>query len=443
MALNVSLNTETEMVEIEQHDETEDDAPHDHQDEDTSINTHTSQQQDEDPPGNISSTSSQENSEEDDDDDDATTGTTAEVSPSPLSASNRLKKYLNLAILSSLAFASAYESDEDHILTSYFDSDVSIAPPFVNTGKGKIVNASPRGRNYAMVLSGTSAVYHFTIVAIHLFDGTRIFSLPRMRKMFQNGSEIECLLITLSSIWWLVGTWITTSIHGVAGDGKGQFNIYICSWLCLFTNVNMINIWLIAAGYDSVYQAMSTWPNRAPGWIMIFIMTLACMLSILDTYSRYERALVHTNPLYIRLKDIDEAQWVFLITVCAASFITAFGFGLVELFRREDYYIRNIKSSFEVSLEGICLALLVILWVGVCIIATTDGVCSEVGNSYFLTWGSTGVVIQTFINWVRAWRKGVHDVILQQEREYREAQANIEPMNSGMLDEDSDNGEDA
>ena len=91
------------------------------------------------------------------------------------------------------------------------------------------------------------------------------------------------------------------------------------------------------------------------------------------------------------------------------------------------------------NLEGICLALLVILWVSVCVVATTDGVCSEVGNSYFLTWGSTVVVIQTFINWVRAWRKGVHDVILQQEREYREAQANIEPMNSGMHDEDSDN----
>ena len=416
------LNVYTEMVEIEKHDEIEDAS---HQDLDTS-----SQQE---PEGNISTTPSQNNEEGDDD---ASTRT-AELSP--LSTTNRLKNYLMLAILSSVAFVSAYESDEDHILTSYSDSEVSIAPPFVNTGKDKIINASISGRNYAMVLSGASAVYHFIIVAIHLIDGTRIFSWPRMRRLFQNGSEIECLLITVSLIWWLVGTWILTSMHGVAGDGKGQFNIYICSWLCVLTNVNMINIWLIAAGHDSVYQAMESWPHRAPGWIIIFIMSLACMLSILDIYTRYERALVVTNPLYIRLKDIDPAQWVFLIMVCAVSIISAFGFGLIELFRREDYYTRNIKSSFEVNLEGICLALLVILWVSVCVVATTDGVCSEVGNSYFLTWGSTVVVIQTFINWVRAWRKGVHDVILQQEREYREAQANIEPMNSGMHDEDSDN----
>jgi|EP00979_Chaetoceros_neogracilis_P009770 hypothetical protein len=383
---------------------------------------------------------------------------------SPLSKSNRLKKYLILAILSSLAFASAYESDQLHILTSYSDSERPIAPIFVSAGEDRIVKASASGRYYTMVLSGVSAVYHFLIVAVHLFDG--IFAMPRMRKIFQNGSEIECVLIVISAIWWVVGAWITTSIHGVAGDGKGQFNIYLCSWLCVFTNVEMIETWLMAAGYASVYQAVSSWPNRAPGWIMIFIATLACMLSILDTWLRFERALdgnnmwdftktdgiceiiynnsnatITSNVLYQRLNCINDAQWVFLILACAVSFTAAFGFSLIELFRREDHNIRN-KSSFVLSLEGIVLALLVFIWVSVCVIATTDGVCSEVGNSYFLTWGSTAVVIQTFINWLRDWRRGVHDVIVQQEREYRESQANVEPMNSSLCDDDSDRDHD-
>jgi len=295
---------------------------------------------------------------------------------SPLSKSNRLKKYLILAILSSLAFVSAYESDQLHILTSYSDSARPIAPIFVSAGEDRIVKASASGRYYTMVLSGVSAVYHFVIVAIHLFDG--IFAMPRVRKIFQNSSEIECVLIEISAIWWVVGAWVTTSIHGVAGDGKGQFNIYLCSWLCVFTNVEMIETWLMAAGYASVYQAVSSWPNRAPGWIMIFISTLAYMLSILDTWLRFvwdatktdgiceiiynnSNSTITSNLLYQRLNCINDAQWVFLILACAVSFTAAFGFSLIELFRREDHNTRNIKSSFVLSLEGIVLALLVFI----------------------------------------------------------------------------------
>ena len=435
---NLSLGTG--VLEIEQLDETE-----------------ATQHQDFDQPANIiNNTRRSYNSDECND---ASTTSSAAAELTPLSKSNRLKKYLILAILSSLGFISAYESDQSHIFTSYSDSEQPIAPLFVNAGADSIIAASSRGRYYTMVLNGTSAVYHFIIVAIHLFDG--IFALPRMRKIFQNGSEIECVIIVLSTIWWVVGAWVTTSMHGVAGDGKGQFNIFLCSWLCVFANVEMIETWLIAAGYASVYQAVSSWPNRGPGWIMIFITTLACMLSILDTWLRFEAALdgnnvwntiktddfcddidnnsnstISSNLLYQQLRCINDAQWVFLILACAVSFTTAFGFSLIELFRRED--ARNIKSSFELSLEGIVLALLVFIWVSVCVIATTDGVCSEVGNSYFLTWGGTAVVIQTFINWLRDWRRGVHDVIVQQEREYGEAQANIEPMHSSLYDDDSD-----
>ena len=139
----------------------------------------------------------------------------------PLLKSNRLKQYLKLVVISSLAFASAYESDGEHIFLS---KPESFAAPFQVNEVIEVVPASIRGRNYSLVLSGVSAIYHFIIVAIHLFDA--VVTMPRARKMFQNGSELECVIIVLSALWWVIGTWVTTSIHGTAGDGRGQFNLY-------------------------------------------------------------------------------------------------------------------------------------------------------------------------------------------------------------------------
>lgn len=359
----------------------------------------------------------------------------SESSPelSPLIRSNRLKQYLQLVVLSSLAFTSAYESDSDHNLTSYTKEIEAFR---VNEAI-EVLAASTRGRNYALVLSGVSLFYHFIIINIHLLDS--VCNIPRARKLFQDGSDFECVLIVLSAVWWLVGTWVLTSVHGVAGDGRGQFNLYFSTWLCLIANLNMIEIWLISAGYASVLQAVRSWPNLAPGWIMIFTVTLACMLSILDLFLRYDDVEIMTTRLRSKYEGISLAQWIWLISACAMSLVTAFGFSLVELFRREDYHVRNIKSSFEFSLEGICLTCLVFVWVPIVVVATTsDGACSEVGNSYFLTWASALVVIQTFILWLQSWRGGVHDVILKQDREYREAVERAQPMRSSMYDDDDD-----
>jgi hypothetical protein len=174
---------------------------------------------------------------------------------------------------------------------------------------------------------------------------------------------------------------------------------------------------------------------------MIFTVTLACMLSILDLFLRFEGVEILTERLVKKYEGVSLAQWVGLILACAISLVTAFGFSLVELFRREDYHVRNIKSSFEFSLEGICLGCLVFMWVPIVVVATTsDGACSEVGNSYFLTWASALVVIQTLIHWVQDWRKGVHDVILKQDREYRDAIRSAQPMRSSLYDDEDDNG---
>lgn len=190
----------------------------------------------------------------------------------------------------------------------------------------------------------------------------------------------------------------------------------------------------------------------APGWIVIFIATLATLLSILDLFVRHVRVdyLLNgddENEENIvwwpgkKYKSIRRAEWTFLVCACVASIAFSIGFSIVELFRREDRYVNNIKSDFELHAEGICLFILVAMWVPAVVYATTDGACSEIGNSYFCTWASAVVVIQTFINWVQDWRRGVHKVVLTQYRKYKRSQQQVEGIHHSDCDDDDDEGD--
>eukprot|EP01083_Nonionella_stella_P084655 234398_1 len=300
-----------------------------------------------------------------------------------------------------------------------------------------------------MIWSGISAILNFIVVMMHFLDS--IVEVKMLRRKFQPKSEVECIFISFMITWWIIGTWSITSAHGIAGVGRGQFNLYFSVWLCCITSITMLEKWLICAKYASIYQAVETWPHRAPGWIMIFIFTLCNVLSIINLYLSYENVKVLSGYiLKDKFSNIRQAQWIFLIFACGLSLTMAFGFSLAELCRREQYYgIRqgyesgsvrasidaytrntrvNFKSTFELSLEGICLAILVLIWVPFVVVGTTDGCCSEVGNSYFFTWLSAYSIISTFIQWLRDWRRGIHENLLRQDREYREAQANVESI---------------
>lgn len=366
-----------------------------------------------------------------------------------LTKSNRLKGYITMAFLSSLAFVSAYESDLEHSLTSwysewFYNAELDYQASFVRV---EVIPSSANGRIYAMVVSATSAIFYSIITLIHIADF--VFGIPFFRKAFRPGSIVECVFLVLSLTWWIFGTWILTSLHGIAGDGRGQYNLYFSIWLSTFTNIDMLEKWLKAAGYASIFESISSWPNRAPGWIVIFISTLATLLSILDLFVRHARVdyLLNgedeseENIVWWpgkKYKSIKRAEWTFLVFACVASIAFSIGFSIVELFRREDRYVNNIKSDFELHAEGICLFILVAMWVPAVVYATTDGACSEIGNSYFCTWASAVVVIQTFTNWVQDWRRGVHKVVLTQYREYRRSQQYVEGIHHSDCDEDDE-----
>jgi len=168
----------------------------------------------------------------------------------PLSKSSRLKGYITMTVLSSLAFVSAYESDQIHAVDNNFDLSTSI-PSFI---RDDVVPSSPRRRNHAMAWAGISAIFNFFIALIHLSDS--IIQSKWLQNIFQPKSEIECFLISLNIAWWAIGTWIFTSAHGIAGVGRNQFNLYFSTWLCCIISFTMLEKWLVSAKYASVYQAV-------------------------------------------------------------------------------------------------------------------------------------------------------------------------------------------
>lgn len=178
--------------------------------------------------------------------------------------SNRLKGYITMTFLSSLAFVSAYESDLIHSMTWWLgqsdwflnNAEIHNQTSFINV---EVVPSSSDGRMYAMVVSGVSAVLNLIIVLIHLTDF--VMKTP-FRKAFRPGSVYECVLLVFSTVWWIFGTWILTSLHGIAGDGRGQYNLYFSIWLSTFTVIGMVEKWLKSAGFASIYESISSWPNR-------------------------------------------------------------------------------------------------------------------------------------------------------------------------------------
>jgi len=407
----------------------------------------------------------------------------------PLFKSTRLNGYLRITFLASLCFVSAYESDFEHVITLLIFSDnLDTEESIANTTYGAfqdnitmtdglvfksgrppiIVRADPIGRYHAMVTSGLSASLTMIILACFILDA--ILPMGKncriaLRKTFAPKSVIEITLLVFLSVWWIIGCWVITSIGGIAGDGKGQYNLYFSSWMCLIEVLSMNERWLIAAGYSSIQQSVSSWPNRAPGWIMIFIATLSNLICILDLRSNGKDG---TEPtLKEKYTNIHSGQWAWLIFVCIISFSIAFFFSIAELFRREQDSAEDIpptasflrtasfgrfksqgrelssqrsqesenqqdlenhtetkKTSVEMMLEGFLLLLLVILWVPTVVMSTmaSKGAASVVGNAYFLTWGSTVIVIHTFIRWLKMWRKGIHEVVIRQTNEYLESQ---------------------
>lgn len=325
-----------------------------------------------------------------------------------LSKSTRLKGYMIFAVASAINYFAANASD----LRDSSPADRSL-----------VVAATDTQRKYAMAVSMTTIVITIFCIVVH-FD--RFTCLRKAWiEAFKPGSRVELAIILFLLTWWMIATVINTSSRGIAGPGKGQYNLYFSSWVNLWTAIWTMDRWLTANGSSSFKTFMDSWPNRSPGWLFMFVLSVACLASVVDVFKNWEEASISSNSpyLYELYKEVGNTEWVFHIFVAAFTLPTAASFAFIELFRVSRLDVENTKSDRENIFEGFTLLLLVLFWIPVVTWSTTPGgLASLVGNAYFFTWFTTIVVIETFVWWIRDWRKGIHDVVRMQEEEYHRAQ---------------------
>jgi hypothetical protein len=245
------------------------------------------------------------------------------------------------------------------------------------------------------------------------------------RDIFGPASRKEAIVISLLLLWWIVAIWINTGVMGIAGNGKGQYNLYFSYWLVLFVSLWTMERWFVSCGFLSLDQFLASWPNRAPGWIAIFFLSFAALLSILDTFFNWRK--VDSKFIKAEYAIIPQEQWEWLMFVTAFTLIPSMTFFGVEIFREtkpgED---KNTKPEWETITEGVILLILLLFWIPSVIVATTPGgAASLVGNAYFFVWATTIFVVDTSVWWIHDWRRKVLTSLQEQEKEYRKIQFEV------------------
>ena len=212
-----------------------------------------------------------------------------------------------------------------------------------------------------------------------------------------------------------------------------SYNLFFATWTCLWTSIWTLERWLVAANFSSMTKFLEAWPNRAPGWIVIFINSLGSLLATVDLFVNWPKLPERLQLEYI---SVTQYEWSWLLFVPAVTIPISAAFFLIEIFRVTQSDGQNLKSDRENFVEGLCITLLALFWTPTLFIATTPGgAADQVGNAYFFIWLSSIVVTETFLWWVRDWRMAVHNVMRMQKEEYKRAQEKVLRMHQHEIEE--------
>lgn len=387
---------------------------------------------------------------------DATTPASASSSPSPspkpppaLYKSRRFKGYLTVFLASIINFNAAKLSDAP--------IDVTAVP------------ANNAQKAYAQAVAILSAIITGLLVLIHL-DRYSPLEESLWRPAFSSpDAKFETILIMFLVIWWGVAAVVQTSVRGIAGDGKEQYNMYYSTWVCCWTCLWIAERKLVDKGYPTLKSFVTSWPYRAPGWIAIFCLDFFTLWWYVDLWNNTkqhpERVPEQLEEFY---KPIPRSQYQWLLFVAAFTLLPSAIFIIVEILRgaaEEETTVQQAtsptntrrnraestssfkssssntaamvirqqsqsrqpeKKSGETILEGFCLLCLTLGWIPSVIVATTPGgFASLVGNAYFSTWATTVFVLETFLWFIHDWRQGVHTALKEKEWEYRQHQRQV------------------
>lgn len=286
----------------------------------------------------------------------------------------------------------------------------------------RLVPASDLQQAYAKTVSLVSAVITGVLVVIHV---DRWFFRSFWLKFFgPSKNYLELGIIIFLLLWWFLATTIQTSVRGIAGDGKAQYNLYYSTWVCLVTTVWVLERKMVDFDLPTIRSFVTSWPYRAPGWISIFFFSFFTMFWYVDLFANtFNQRDTLPDNLRLYWEDIPKSQYLWLLFISSFTLLPCAIFVFLEIVRESS---EDVKGSLETIAEGFFLSLLTLGWIpSVIIVTTPGGFASQLGNAYFWTWGTTICVLDTFLWFIHDSRGNVQRALMEKEQEYKQHQENV------------------
>lgn len=291
-----------------------------------------------------------------------------------------------------------------------------------------VISSTGVQRQYGYVAAVVSCMMSGFCVVCHL-DGCSCLANAWKNNLFAGKSKFETTLAFLLLLWWFMAVIIQTRSYGIAGDAKGQYNIYFSTWCCFFCAVSIFESKMMEHDWPSIKTFIKSWPHRAPGWIAIWVLDFFTLMWYVDIYTTYDATSARKSSkeldpaLASYYGNISDAQYEILIFIAAATLLPSSAFIFMEIFRVSS---DDKKGPIETYIEAFCLLILACAWIpAVCVATTPGGFATHIGNSWFFTWATCILVMETLLWFVFDSRGALHQTIVEKEQEYQQHQMNV------------------
>ena len=236
-----------------------------------------------------------------------------------------------------------------------------------------VIGSTGVQRQYGYIAALITCVVSGFCVLCHL-DSFTCLSKLWTDNLFAPKSKFETILDLSLLVWWFMTVVIQTRADGIAGDGKGQYNIYFSTWFCLFCAISVVESKMMEHDWPSIKSFIKSWPHRSPGWIAILTSDFFTLWWYVDLYTTYISSVNEDEldpKLFTYYGSIPNMQYELLLLVAAATLLPACIFVFIEIFRDSS---EDKKGSIETFIEAFCLFSLACVWIpAVCVVTTPGG----------------------------------------------------------------------
>ncbi len=236
-----------------------------------------------------------------------------------------------------------------------------------------VIGSTGVQRQYGYIAALITCVVSGFCVLCHL-DRLTCLSKLWTDNLFAPKSKFETILDLSLLVWWFMTVVIQTRADGIAGDGKGQYNIYFSTWFCLFCAISVVESKMMEHDWPSIKSFIKSWPHRSPGWIAILTSDFFTLWWYVDLYTTYISSVNEDEldpKLFTYYGSIPNMQYELLLLVAATTLLPACIFVFIEIFRDSS---EDKKGSIETFIEAFCLFSLACVWIpAVCVVTTPGG----------------------------------------------------------------------